>query len=197
LHLCPLALSKEGKMPTTATHDGTLPFEGYDKLEGSRLTAQLRQRSQVELTYIDDYERANQGRPAVLNKLRYLRHQEPIDGYDGLDTAQILAALSGADATKLAAVRRYELKLRDRHDVMSGLAALRTERATLHAPATAPAPSPAVEAWARDAGGGLRGGAATLGVVGLMTAAVAALLVLLAIMVFVMLTAFAPDVLSG
>jgi hypothetical protein len=186
-------------MATTATHDATIPFEGYDKLEGSRLTAQLRQRSQVELTHIDGYERANQGRPAVLNKLRYLRHQEPIEGYDRLDTAQILAALSGADAAKLAAVRSYELKLRDRHDVMSGLATLRTERATLRGPATAPEPaaSPAVEAWARDAGGGLRGGAATLGVVGLMTAAVAALLVLLAIMVFVMLTAFAPDVLSG
>src|SRR3954453_8745023 len=105
-------------MATTATHEGQPMIQGYDDLQVRPLFAQLRLQSQVELTRIDGYERAHQARPPVLDKLRYLRVEEPIDGYDGLDSDQILAALAGADTTKLGAVRGYEVKLRDREDVL-------------------------------------------------------------------------------
>lgn len=56
----------------------TEPVAGYDKLDPKELIASLSDRSQVELAKIETYERANENRVAVFDKLRWLRQDEPL-----------------------------------------------------------------------------------------------------------------------
>ena len=184
-------------MASTATHDDALPIPGYDSLDARAVNAQLRMRSQVELTRIDSYEQSHQDRRPVRDKLRYLRNDEPLDGYDQLDSDQVLAALDGADTARLAAVRGYEMKLRNRQDVLSGLVRLRDEHRTLRGAGAGSDPEVPAPAWAGVDVGGFRGAAMTTGVVGLMGIAAALLIVLLAIMVYIVVAAVAPGLLIG
>jgi hypothetical protein len=89
-----------------------LPLPGYDRLNVSQIIARLPRVSQVELTAVDHYERAHANRIDVLNKLRYLRGPEPVDGYDVLGPEEIVAGLRHADNPTLKRVREYELKFR-------------------------------------------------------------------------------------
>jgi hypothetical protein len=95
-----------------------LPVPGYDQLDDKEVGAQLHDRSQVELAAIETYERSHKDRPEVLDKLRYLRRDEPLPGYDALSPEQIITALAGADAGTVKAVRDYERKFGHRRDVL-------------------------------------------------------------------------------
>ena len=77
---------------------GRAPTEG-------RLVAGLSQRSQAELKEIEADERANESRPKVLAKLRYLRGSEPVEGYDKLEGEEVDAALDGAQGGRREAAR--------------------------------------------------------------------------------------------
>jgi hypothetical protein len=57
----------------------------------------------------------------VLNKLRYLRGPEPVEGYDALDADQIASRLAHADNPTLKRVREDELKFRRRDIVLRAL----------------------------------------------------------------------------
>jgi hypothetical protein len=183
---------KDGKMAPTATLDDRVAIDGYDNLEVRRLVPQLRLQSQVELATIDRYERSHQDRRAVLDKLRYLREEEPIDGYDRLGPDEILAALGDADATTLAAVRGYETRLRDRDDVLGGVEQLRRDKQPARPPGAATEEPDTM--WRADDGGGIMGGAATVGVTGLVGIAGILMLVSLVILGFLVVAAFAPGV---
>lgn len=102
-----------------------LPISGYDRLKDKQIADQLSQLSQVELATVETYERAHGNRPAVLDKLNYMRGSEPLPGYDALTTEQIATALAGADAETVKAVRDYERKFGKRHQVMEEAARLR------------------------------------------------------------------------
>ena len=65
------------------------PFQGYDKVDSRKLMASFNSYSQAQLDSIDEYERANQNREEVLNKLRFMRGAEPIEGYDALTLSLI------------------------------------------------------------------------------------------------------------
>lgn len=107
-----------------------LPIPGYDQLQDKEISDQLAQRSQVELASIETYERAHANRPAVLNKLRYMRGGEPLPGYDDLTTEQIATELADADARTVRAVRDYERKFQHRRSVLDeALRVLPTSRA--------------------------------------------------------------------
>ncbi len=99
-------------------HDGTLPFEGYDRLEQNAVAARLRSLSQAEMEAVEDYERAHGARPYVLDKLRYMRTTEPLPGYDKLSPEQIADVLGSADAETVKAIRDYERKFANRLQVM-------------------------------------------------------------------------------
>jgi hypothetical protein len=98
---------------------GQLPIAGYDGLSSENVRARLAALSQVDLGVVESYERDHRNRPAVLDKLRYMRTSEPFPGNDALSLEQITDALADADATTVKAVRDYERKFRHRPDVMN------------------------------------------------------------------------------
>jgi hypothetical protein len=178
---------------TTTTATNGVPIDGYDKLDLHRLVPQLRHRSQTELAEIDAYERSHQERRPVLDKLRYLRNDEPIPGYDAMSADEAVAALEGADVKTLDAVRDYEMKLRIRGEVLAPVAQLRREAAR-----SPDAPEAEAEtAWAPDARGGILGGMTTVGLMVLMVIAGVLMLVAIVMLVFLAIVAFAPNVFGG
>jgi hypothetical protein len=107
-----------GTAEAAAANEQSLPIPGYDRLNSKQVTDQLSQLSQVELATVERYERDHANRPAVLDKLRYMRGSEPLPGYDALSAEEIATALSGADAETVKAVRDYERKFAHRQQVM-------------------------------------------------------------------------------
>ena len=100
------------------------PIPGYDQLDAKQVSDRLSQLSQAELATVETYERAHGSRSAVLQKLRYMRGSEPLPGYDDLTTEQIAAALAGANAKTVRAVRDYERKFQRRLSVLDEAARL-------------------------------------------------------------------------
>jgi hypothetical protein len=101
-----------------ASDEPQLPIPGYDRLDEKQVSDHLSQLTQAELATVETYERARGSRPAVLEKLRYMRGSEPLPGYDDLTTEQIAAALAGANAKTVRAVRDYERKFQRRLSVL-------------------------------------------------------------------------------
>ncbi len=104
-----------------------LPIPGYDHMKSDDVVKHLRDLSQVQLEAVEEYERAHQDRPPVLDKLRYMRSPEPIEGYDKLDADQVAKKLDGADAQRVKAVRDYERKFQKRRSVLDETARLLPE----------------------------------------------------------------------
>jgi hypothetical protein len=103
---------------TSTPDEHPLPISGYDQLKDKEVSDQLSQLSQVELATVETYERAHRSRPVVLDKLRYMRTNEPVPGYDTLTPEQIAATLADADAETVKAVRDYERKFQHRQSVL-------------------------------------------------------------------------------
>ena len=75
----------------------------------------------------------------MLNKLRYLRGDEPLPGYDALSDEEILAAVETADMATLKKIRGYERKFRDRPRILD--ATVQAQHARRDAAPAAPPPS--------------------------------------------------------
>jgi hypothetical protein len=101
---------------------GEEPVDGYDSMKPDKIIAALRGYSQADLAAIESYERERANRQVVLDKLRYLRQDEPLDGYDQLEEDGVAAALEGADRDTLARVREYERKFKRRDAVLTHIA---------------------------------------------------------------------------
>jgi hypothetical protein len=115
-----------GKTMTNATVNE--PVSGYDSLKTKELVASLSTHSQVELAKIERYEHTHQNRVSVFDKLRWLRQDEPLPGYDALSSDELLAALDEADLAALKRVRGYERKFRARREVLDEVDRLHRER---------------------------------------------------------------------
>lgn len=101
----------------------------YDRLNEHDAVAGLRQFDQAELTAIEEFERSHRDRAGVLNKLRYLRQREPVDGYDALEPNAIEGALSGSGTETIKSAREYENKLKKRPTALKAIdRALRKSR---------------------------------------------------------------------
>lgn len=103
---------------------GPQPFPGYDRLDHKAVGEKLSQLSQADLAAVEAYERAHEGRPEVLAKLRYMRMSEPMADYDTLDADQISETLGTADAETVKAVRDYERKFGQRRQVLDRAASV-------------------------------------------------------------------------
>jgi len=104
------------------------PVPGYDSLKTKEVIASLSSHSQVELAKIDTYEQAHNGREGVFSKLRWLRQEEPIPGYDALSADEIVAALERSDLAAIKRVRSYERKFGARREVLEQVDRLHRER---------------------------------------------------------------------
>ena len=104
------------------------PVLGYDKLKTKEVVASLSSRSQVELAEIESYEHTHQDRVSVFDKLRWLRQDEPLPGYDALSSAEVLAALDKADIAAIKRVRGYERKFHARREVLDEVDRLHRDR---------------------------------------------------------------------
>jgi len=122
----PRGISTNGDQLTTATPNE--PFAGYDKLKDKEVVASLSSHSQVELAKVDSYERAHEDRRVVFDKLRWLRQEEPLPGYDALSVDEVAAALERADVSTIKRVRGYERKFRARRSVLDEVTRLHRER---------------------------------------------------------------------
>jgi hypothetical protein len=112
-------------MTTATVHE---PVPGYDGLKTKELIASLSSRSQVELAEIERYEYTHENRVSVFDKLRWLRQDEPLPGYDALTSGEVLAALEEADVAAIKRVRGYERKFRARREVLDEVDRLHRER---------------------------------------------------------------------
>jgi ferritin-like metal-binding protein YciE len=94
------------------------PIAGYDDLTAEQITQRLPGLSQADLANVEAYERGEQGRTTVLDRVQTLRGDEPWVGYDEQTVHDIRKRLSDADDDRLAAVRAYERAHKDRVGVM-------------------------------------------------------------------------------
>jgi hypothetical protein len=115
-----------GKTMTNATVNE--PVSGYESLKTKEVIESLSSRSQVELAEIESYEHTHQNRLSVFDKLRWLRQDEPLPGYDALSSEEIVAALDKADLTALKRVRGYERKFHGRREILDEVDRLHRER---------------------------------------------------------------------
>jgi hypothetical protein len=104
------------------------PLPGYDRLKTKEVVESLSSRSQVELAEIESYERSHENRLSVFDKLRWLRQDEPLPGYDTLSSAEAVAALEEADLATIKRVRGYERKFRARREILEEVDRLHGER---------------------------------------------------------------------
>lgn len=115
-----------------------VPFAGYDRLDARQVADRLHDKSQVELAAIEDYERSDQEREAVLDKLRWMCGPEPLDDYDTLSAEQIVVALDTADLKTVKRVRAYERKFANRPQVLDGVVRVQHRRLDAQAEGASP-----------------------------------------------------------
>lgn len=102
----------------------SFPIDRYDRLDAKAVTLKLPGLSQEQLAVVEAHERAHDSRAPVLDKLRYLRQDEPMEGYDGLDSRAVKHALGTSDVKTIRSVRDYERKFGQRPDVLAETARL-------------------------------------------------------------------------
>jgi hypothetical protein len=108
-----------GSTEASSADEQRLPIARYDQLSGKQLIPQLSQLAQVELAAVEGHERSHRARPVVLNRLRWLRGNQPLPGYDTLDPDEIIHVLADSDAATVKAVRSYEGRHRNRREVLA------------------------------------------------------------------------------
>jgi hypothetical protein len=115
------------------------PFAGYERLKTKEVVGSLWEHSQTELAAVESYERANQNRQPVLDKLRFMRQPEPLPGYDALSPVEIVALLGEAELDTIKRVRSYERKFGKRREVMDEVVRAHSHRRAME-PAAAATP---------------------------------------------------------
>lgn len=93
--------------------------EAYEALTAAEIIEKVPQLSQRELSEVESYEKAQQSRQTVLQKIASLRDQEPVPGYDELNVQEIHKQLSEGDADLGARVRAYERPRKNRDGVLN------------------------------------------------------------------------------
>ncbi len=124
----PGAARVEGEAKGAVASGQDLPIARYDSLNADEIVGRLGELSQVDLVKVQSYERRNQDRTTVLERIDSLRGDEPWSGYDQQTADEVVSALSGADDERVAAVRSYERAHKGRKTVLEA-----TERETANA----------------------------------------------------------------
>lgn len=109
----------EGLVTGTLAKEQDLPIKRYDEQSASDVASQLKGLSQRELRMIDAYERKNQNRTTITDKISALTGDEPWSGYDEQSVAAITTVLGDADAETARKVKAYERDHKDRAGVIT------------------------------------------------------------------------------
>ena len=115
------------------------PIEGYDRMDGHKLMSRLHNYSQAQLLAIEDYERDHQNRIEIMQKLRFMRGAQPMEGYDDMSPGEVNSRLEEADMKTVKDVRAYEKKFANRADVLKVVARVHGERLAARPPKKPPA----------------------------------------------------------
>src|SRR3954447_4563488 len=107
----------EGEAKGAVASASDLPIARYDELNASEITSRLSELSQIDLAKVDAYERKNDNRSTVLERISTLRGNEPWPGYDEQTVSDIESALSAAGEDRVKAVREYERAHKNRSSV--------------------------------------------------------------------------------
>jgi ferritin-like metal-binding protein YciE len=108
----------EGGAKGALASEHDLAIKDYDKLTVTDVTPQLEGLSQIDLAKIDAYERKNQNRSGITERIARLRGDEPWPGYDELTVAEIKAVLDEGDDERGRRVRAYERDHKNRTSVL-------------------------------------------------------------------------------
>jgi ferritin-like metal-binding protein YciE len=108
----------EGEVKGAVASERDLPIANYDALTADEVVSRLSGLSQVDLGKVDAYERKNQNRSTVLERVQALRADEPWPGYDDQSVGDVTAALADADDERRRRVLDYERRHKDRAGVI-------------------------------------------------------------------------------
>ena len=114
----PGVATAEGEIKGAVASEEDLAITRYDELTVDEITGRLSGLSQIELAKIDAYERKNENRTTVLNRISSLRGDEPWPGYDELTATEVQAVLSEGDDERASEVRSYERSHKNRAGVL-------------------------------------------------------------------------------
>jgi hypothetical protein len=84
--------------------------------------AKLPEQSQATLALVAAYEKANDNRSTVLERVTALSGPEPAQGYDELNADEAQKLVTGGDAALAATVRDYERRHKNRASVVEAAA---------------------------------------------------------------------------
>jgi ferritin-like metal-binding protein YciE len=98
----------EGAAKGALASEEDLPLADYDSLTAEDIVARLPELSQVDLAKVEVYERKNDGRTTVLDRIEALRGNEPWSGYDDMNAQEVVDRLRDADDELVTRVRDYE-----------------------------------------------------------------------------------------
>jgi ferritin-like metal-binding protein YciE len=108
----------EGELKGAVASEQDLAIDNYDSLNADEVVGRLSGLSQIDLAKVDAYERKNENRSTVLNRIDSLRGKEPWPGYDELTVDEIRKTLARADAKQSREVREYERRHKEREGVL-------------------------------------------------------------------------------
>src|SRR4051794_3068707 len=108
----------EGQAKGAVASADDIPIARYDELNADEITSRLRELSQIDLAKVDAYERKNENRTTVLERITSLRGDEPWPGYDEQNVSEIQTAVRAADDDTARKVRDYERTHKERAGVL-------------------------------------------------------------------------------
>ena len=114
----PGVATAEGEVKGALASENDLAIARYGTLTADEIAGRLSGLSQVDLAKVDAYERKNQNRTTVLDRISALRGDEPWPGYDELTAAEVQAVLSEGDDERASEVRSYERAHKNRAGVL-------------------------------------------------------------------------------
>ncbi|HSO98796.1 MAG TPA: hypothetical protein VLP43_07575, partial [Solirubrobacteraceae bacterium] len=94
----PGVAAAEGAVTGALATEEDLPIKDYDKATAEDIAGKLNGFSQRELRKIDAYERKNQNRATITDKIAKLTGDEPWSGYDELSADAVAKAIGEGDA---------------------------------------------------------------------------------------------------
>ena len=114
----PGVVRAEGTVKGAVASEPDLAIPNYDSLSADEVQDKLNALSQIDLAKVNAYERKNQNRSTVIDRIDSLQGDEPWPGYDELSADEVRAVLSEGDDRRVNDVRAYERKHKDRAGVI-------------------------------------------------------------------------------